>query len=748
MHMTMPLSFLLANCMLLTFTFATVKCLSVNHYSHHQQHEQQKTLGSRRAKDADTLNIVTNTDGSYVIYIGVTPWLGGGPAFFNADGIKYIAGLNLKLNSTTTHSGTDKFGDFQAIVFHYLANNNQFDAAVKTYEGQPFALFTQTYVNGARATRADNVNYVIGAFPSFAVVYDPTSPANGTSRSSRAGYLSFGGMMCGDTNKRLGIFTAETFRVADGLEGGPIAIFDGNKNALIISPASNFMAASSWHEHFLEGSHLHWGFMGGVESVPAGAAVDFILYYSSEGINKAFEGWGSLLRTAYGRSDEARDKDLTINYLGYWTDNGAYYYYMTEANKTYEDTMLDAKAYADQLRLPYRYWQYDSWWYYKGVGSGVKTWVSRPDIFPHGFQYVHSKIGLPASAHNRYWSSDTTYAKLNGGAYNFIVESVISVPDDQKFWDDLFANSSRWGLYTYEQDWLNKEFGGCLALLSDLQLGARWLNQMAAGAAKNNVTIQYCMSNSRHVMQALQNSVVTQARASDDYSPGDDQWKIGMSSMFAHAMGLAPFKDNFWSTTEQPFNPYNRTEPHNELQLAVSVLSTGPVGPSDMIGHANVSLIMKCCNAEGLVLKPSKPATTIDDIIYREATEAHIGDVWSTYSLVSGLLFGIIFVPEMSATQPYTVTPSMAGFSQSSARFMVFEAHAVTEIAPFSETEGLHVSSSCSRSQPCIYHATPVLKQKLLGNKRWCFTSHLVPGHKLCNVTSSSSLSWPSSSPT
>jgi hypothetical protein len=49
-----------------------------------------------------------------------------------------------------------------------------------------------------------------------------------------------------------------------------------------------------------------------------------------------------------------------------------------------------------------------------------------------------------------------------------------------------------------------------MALLSDLQLGSRWLSQMAAGAAKNNMTIQYCMSNSRHVMHALLTDVVTQ----------------------------------------------------------------------------------------------------------------------------------------------------------------------------------------------------------------------------------------------
>ena len=62
------------------------------------------------------------------------------------------------------------------------------------------------------------------------------------------------------------------------------------------------------------------------------------------------------------------------------------------------------------------------------------------------------------------------------------------------------------------QDWLNKQFAGTEALLSDVNLGGRWLNQMASAAVKANMTVQYCMSNSRHIMQALQNSVVTQVR--------------------------------------------------------------------------------------------------------------------------------------------------------------------------------------------------------------------------------------------
>lgn len=47
-----------------------------------------------------------------------------------------------------------------------------------------------------------------------------------------------------------------------------------------------------------------------------------------------------------------------------------------------------------------------------------------------------------------------------------------------------------------------------------------------------------------------------QARVSGDYHPGKGQWKIGVSSLFAAAMGIAPFKDTFWTTEVQPGNPY------------------------------------------------------------------------------------------------------------------------------------------------------------------------------------------------
>ena len=47
-------------------------------------------------------------------------------------------------------------------------------------------------------------------------------------------------------------------------------------------------------------------------------------------------------------------------------------------------------------------------------------------------------------------------------------------------------------------------------------------------------------------------------RASIDYHLRERQWTIGITSMFADALGVAPFKDNFWSKKIQPGNRYRK----------------------------------------------------------------------------------------------------------------------------------------------------------------------------------------------
>ena len=90
--------------------------------------------------------------------------------------------------------------------------------------------------------------------------------------------------------------------------------------------------------------------------------------------------------------------------------------------------------------------------------TGVTSWTATNKTFPRGLESFNEKVQLPIVAHNRYWSSENVYAKQNGGQYDFVVEEERSIPIEQKFWNDLIENSTKWGLTVYEQDWLHNEW--------------------------------------------------------------------------------------------------------------------------------------------------------------------------------------------------------------------------------------------------------------------------------------------------
>jgi hypothetical protein len=215
------------------------------------------------------------------------------------------------------------------------------------------------------------------------------------------------------------------------------------------------------------------------------------------------------------------------------------------------------------------------------------------------------------------------------------------------------------------QDWLFNEFAQYVgAMTQNVTLARQWLLQMGAGAARNGLTIQYCMPYVRHLLQSLEVPVVTQARASDDYvvgppppqsplqQPPPDQttthsfsnWKIGGQSLLLDALGLAPSKDGFWSTPIQPGNPYGdeRGERCPRLQSAVTTLSAGPVAIGDGLGFSDPILILRACMADGRLLQPSHPATPIDVTMlaaaFEDVTVGPIGQVWFAPSHVGGQL--------------------------------------------------------------------------------------------------------------
>ena len=71
-------------------------------------------------------------------------------------------------------------------------------------------------------------------------------------------------------------------------------------------------------------------------------------------------------------------------FSGFWTDNGAYYYYKTLGpNVNYEDTLIELYGKFVAKNLPMKYIEIDSWWYFKSpVETGVTSWTAMPELVP------------------------------------------------------------------------------------------------------------------------------------------------------------------------------------------------------------------------------------------------------------------------------------------------------------------------------------------------------------------------------
>ena len=215
------------------------------------------------------------------------------------------------------------------------------------------------------------------------------------------------------------------------------------------------------------------------------------------------------------------------------------------------------------------------------------------------------------------------------------------------------------------------------AVRENITLGRNWLLQMGAGSRKAGVLVQYCMPYPRHLLQSVEIPNVVQVRASGDNVPGDDgNWRIGESDLLAFALGVAPFKDTFWTVPVESGNPYNGSEPSPEIQAAIATLSTGPVYPGDKLGYTNVALLAMSHRADGLLLKPDRPAFTLDSSYVERVWGAAAGpdarQITHTYSAINERRWHVLLVAEES--HGYQLQLSQIG-AAASERYVTYSLH-------------------------------------------------------------------------
>jgi hypothetical protein len=501
-----------------------------------------------------------------------------------AQGWTFRGSIGYPAQEITNASGQDAIGAYQEVRFRW---RGQFYGSIRRYDDRPAVLFSVDAPAGANVTNV--------AFPVF-------------------GGLPAGlhGFSYGEKN-----FAPPSFDLEEN--GTPWLLFDDMANTAVISPAANFLVAcmsGDGRTRVASGLNSEIGTL-------ANPLTHRSLLVLGRGVGQTFEAWGRALTDLYGRKRSSYDGDPTLKYYGYWTDNGADYYYKYDKELGYRGTLLKLVESYRQQHIALGYFQLDSWWYQKSTNEpdgkpgkdkkvqdlpagrwnrygGTMDYTADPDLFPNGLSAFQKDLGLPLVVHGRWVDRDSPYQKQ----YKF---SGVA-PIDPSYWEDRIAYLATNGAVCYEQDCLDRIYGNS-EMGRVVGVGDAFTDAMAAASAKHGLVMQYCMGLPRYFLQGAKYSDLTTIRTSGDrFDPS--KWRHFLyTSQLASALGIWPWCDVFKSG-----------ETGN---MIVAVLSAGAVGTGDAMGKEAPENIHLAARADGVLVKPDRPMVPTDDSYLHEAHGDH-----------------------------------------------------------------------------------------------------------------------------
>ena len=504
--------------------------------------------------------------------------------------------MGAPLKSGTVRRGLDDIGAYSEIAFEGQGNASPMAGAIRLYQNTPAILFTGTTLESSEKPPAP--------FPDFNLL--------------PRGLHQF--------SYRPECFAPPAFRCVEGAT--PWLLFDDNLNAVIVSPASHFFPASMLGDG---GSRIGVGFNRRLRNCPAGFIQEALVVFG-QGINAAWNMWGATLTALRSVKRPAETADVTLKYLGYWTDNGCEYYYRFDPAKGYGGTLKAAIDYYRNQKVPIGYLQLDSWWYPKtftgpnGAEGGPKNpelpagdwnryggmleYVAQKDVFPAGLEAFHREVKLPLAVHNRWVDPASPYRQQ----YRF---SGLA-PVDPKFWDAIAAFLQSSGVAVYEQDWLDVIFFSSPEFLSTVNAGESFTDSMAQGCRAHKLTMQYCMPLPCHFLQGAGYENLTSVRVSQDGFQRA-RWRDALfTSRLAAALRIRP-----WTDVARGGDP---------ASFLLSNLSAGPLGIGEATGRENKAGILKAIRTDGVIVKPDAPIVPLDESYLTEARMAGGPLMASTYT--------------------------------------------------------------------------------------------------------------------
>eukprot|EP00051_Salpingoeca_urceolata_P033171 m.19308 g.19308 ORF g.19308 m.19308 type:complete len:807 (-) comp5917_c0_seq1:58-2478(-) len=697
--------------------------------------------GTWHVGDASSgIAVVVSAAGSYTLLVQGQPWFQSAPTRLHANGQWWSSSSVNELNSSgllsltaSKHStGADGAGQFSETLLTWQAKDADPTVTMQTrfrVYGNHTLVLEQVFPGGVNGTSLGLAEFesVLSEFPSLTV---------GTGTPEDAGFNQYSGRGVPGKPETCphGRWPAPSLSGGWTNATGATAVFtESMSDTLVFSPSHDFSTTQQVYSCGNDGTpcSLKFGARASIVALPPGYRSGAVFHYGANGPTQTMISWGRFLLARAGKPHDTWRADMSLNTLGYTTDNGAFYYYNTLPGKNYQDTILAVHSDATSHNIPFRWVLYDSWFYKKsGSGGhaqdpahGVVNWTEAdPAVFPSGLAYMYKHTGWPVVAHNRAWSKDNVYAKQNGGDFEFLMSKdltgeTIALPLHLEFWDYLFGHVKTWGCLSNQQDWMFTQ-QGMEGVLQSATLQTAWQVQMSQALVSHDMHFGFGGSSPDNWLQSVEMLAVTNGRATDDYHASlNDQWQLGVVSTFVWALGLIPAKDGWWSTAVQPGHPYkdNRTEPYSALHAAVSVLSRGPVTPADKVGLMNETLIMRTCTAQGDLLQGDRPALALDAQLAQLAFgpgHGVDGQLWATYTVISGFAYHHVLAATIA--QPYVLDirtlPRPPNGQVGNRSFVVENGVGVPVMASLHSTDdaGLAVPV-CGRADFRLYHTAPVM---------------------------------------
>lgn len=539
----------------------------------------------------------------------------------------FTGSIGKPLSSISRTSGFDRFGSYKQIAFAWTGDN-EYTGYIRWYTREPVVLFGLTVPKGAK-----KIGTVFPDFKSFPQHLNHYSFAN------RA-------------------FAPPRFKLVQS--STPWLFFNDRDEAFIVSPATDFIVSK------MTGDGMHTissGLNPQLQNLPVNFTHKTILVVGN-GIHHDWTVWGNALMAMHGKNRPANDADPALKYYGYWTDNGADYYYNYDKPLGYGGTLQKIRETYKKDGIPIRYMQLDSWWYEKSIYNpdgqptaghknrklavsdwnnygGLMEYRADKKVFPNGLAGFQHNVGLPIIVHNRWIDPHSPYHK----EYNITGFAAI----DPHFWDHIMSFLKHAGIFDYEQDWLVTIYNHTPKMASDLFVGNEFTDGMANAAFDHGLDMQYCMAMPRFFMQGVKYGNLTTIRTSDDRFDLPKWHDFVYTSQLAYTLGIWPWCDVFKS--------------HETGNMIVSVLSAGAVGTGDALGKADKHNIMLASRKDGILVKPDASLVPVDQDYINEANNAHMPMLGFTYTKHHAVktYYVLAFKPDKQSSNSISFKPASIG---------------------------------------------------------------------------------------